>query len=110
MQPNKRLNFTASTFKKIPASDIKKLSKEAGILKNVTPKTLRVTFATLAYKAGMDLKQLQTRLNHKNHDQTLAYIQNLDATSENEYLPQVNDIAGISLDDIIKIPPPKKAI
>ncbi len=51
-----------------------RLSKDNPSLKNLSPHTLRHTYATKAYKAGVDLKTLQMLLGHSDLQTTSRYI------------------------------------
>lgn len=54
-------------------SIVKKLTKEAGITKRVTPHTFRHTFATLLLEEGVDIKYIQTILGHSSLSTTQIY-------------------------------------
>lgn len=52
---------------------IKKIAKEAGIEKTITPHTLRHSFATLLLEEGVDIKYIQTILGHSSLSTTQIY-------------------------------------
>lgn len=54
-------------------SAVKKIAKEAGITKTVTPHTLRHSFATLLLEKGVDIKYIQTILGHSSLSTTQIY-------------------------------------
>jgi len=53
---------------------LRKLVKRAGIKKNVTPHTLRRTFATHLLKNGVNLREIQVLLGHANLNTTAVYL------------------------------------
>ena len=54
-------------------ASIKKLAREAGINKRVTPHTFRHTLATLLLEEGVDIKYIQTILGHSSLSTTQIY-------------------------------------
>lgn len=53
---------------------LRKLVRKAGITKNVTPHTLRRTFATHLLKNGVSLREIQVLLGHANLNTTAVYL------------------------------------
>ena len=66
---------------------IKRLAAEAGIRKNVSPHTLRHSFATSLVEAGADLRAVQQMLGHKSITTTEIYT-HLDRTYLKDVLKQ----------------------
>lgn len=66
---------------------IKKLAADAGIKKNVSPHTLRHSFATSLVEAGADLRAVQQMLGHKSITTTEIYT-HLDRTYLKDVLKQ----------------------
>jgi integrase/recombinase XerD len=73
------------------AMAIKKIVKSSGIDKKITAHSFRATVATEGYRAGRTLKELQVMLNHKNIEQTSAYIKWSEMPSEATWMPNLGD-------------------
>lgn len=69
-QSNRKKIYHIRTLQQI----IKKARKRAKIDKNVTPHTLRHSFATHLIENGYDVGTVQNLLGHKNPDTTMIYI------------------------------------
>jgi len=52
---------------------VKKIAREAGVHKQVTPKTLRHTFATHCLENGVDLRYIQNMMGHESSKTTEIY-------------------------------------
>jgi site-specific recombinase XerD len=56
------------------SSVLKNAAKHAGLSRKVTPMTMRHTFATHLYEAGVDIKDIQEMMGHSNTEETTIYI------------------------------------
>lgn len=63
---------------------VKKYAKRAGIEKNVSPHTLRHSFATFLYKKTKNLRVVQQSLGHSHLQTTEVYLHLADDEIENE--------------------------
>ena len=85
------LNYLFISQNEKPLSDllirqmIKKRTKKAGINKNITPHTLRRSFATNLYNKGGKLETIQKQLGHSSVETTMSYIHNDFATLYEDY-------------------------
>ncbi len=75
--------YSASSIAEI----VKSAAKKAGIKKNVSPHTLRHTFATHMLERGVNLKRLQLLLGHSSMKTTSVYLHLADI--ENVQLPDL---------------------
>ena len=64
---------------------IKEIALEAGITKEISPHTLRHSFATHLLQNGADLKSIQTMLGHSDISSTQVYMQFQDESIKNIY-------------------------
>ncbi len=62
---------------------IERYSKKAGIVKNVTPHTLRHTFATDLYRDTKNILLVQKALGHSNLSTTMIYTHIVDFELDN---------------------------
>ncbi len=77
----KTSRFDTSSIQRL----VKRLAKEAGILKTVTPHTLRHTFATTLMRNGANLRFIQEILGHSNISTTQIYMHLDDAAMKEMY-------------------------
>lgn len=72
---------------------LKKLCHKSGVPRNkrIVPHSFRTTYASNQYKSGKSLKEIQTRLNHKNINQTAAYLKFADTETEAAWIPDLGD-------------------
>jgi len=68
-EEQKEHNITPRSIQRI----VEKYSKQAGITKEITPHTLRHTFATDLLSNGADIRAVQSMLGHKNITTTQIY-------------------------------------
>ena len=71
---------------------LKKIVQSCGLRnKKITAHSFRATVATEGYKAGLTLKELQMRLNHKKIEQTSAYIKWAEKASDATWVPDLGE-------------------
>jgi len=78
---------------------IKDITKRAGIDRHVNAKMFRVTWATLAHQEGMEIRKIMHQLNHKNINQTMAYIRLAHVTIEPSWVPSVTKLSNLGLEN-----------
>lgn len=69
---------------------LKEIRQETGINKEVTPHTLRHTFATILKQAGLDLRDIQKLLGHSDISTTTIY-EHMDILDKKDEILQITD-------------------
>lgn len=71
---------------------LKKIVQSCGLRnKKITAHSFRATVATEGYKAGLTLKEIQMRLNHKKIEQTSAYIKWAEKATDATWVPDLGE-------------------
>ena len=88
------INFSRPMSNSALNMAIKKITKKAGIEenKNIVPHSFRTSWASNQYKNGISLKELQLRMNHKNINQTSAYIFSELSETSVDWVPKVDGL------------------
>ena len=86
--------MTSSALSNILSRTIKKADIDTKD-KNITPHSFRTTYASNQYfRAKKSLKEIQKRLNHKNINQTAAYLQFKDVETTTDWMPNIADFSS----------------